>query len=180
MPPGLEHHAVIHDESVPYKRFVFWITVDYLNRLMEDAREYGYLIQLVQTKGEYIFHHDRIAFNTIQTKVFHLLEEIYSNRFGKAAKVSLCVSDLLLHLNRTVYNERHERSVQEEQQLSERLIDYIEEHLEEELSLDRMVAEFFVSKYHIAHFLRIILECQFISMCRKRDWRHAERQSGIT
>ena len=43
VPPGLEHHAVIHDESVPYKRFVFWITVDYLNRLMEDAREYGYL-----------------------------------------------------------------------------------------------------------------------------------------
>ena len=119
VPPGLEHHAVIHDESVPYKRFVFWITVDYLNRLMEDAREYGYLIQLVQTKGEYIFHHDRIAFNTIQTKVFHLLEEIYSNHF-------------------------------------------------------------FVSKYHIAHFLRIILECQFISMCRKRGWRHAERQSGIT
>lgn len=50
VPPGLEHHAVIHDESVPYRRFVFWITVDYLNRLMEDAREYGYLIQLVQTK----------------------------------------------------------------------------------------------------------------------------------
>ena len=41
VPPGLEHHAVIHDESVPYRRFVFWITVDYLNRLMEDAREYG-------------------------------------------------------------------------------------------------------------------------------------------
>ena len=39
VPPGLEHHAVIHDESVPYKRFVFWITVDYLNRLMEDAKE---------------------------------------------------------------------------------------------------------------------------------------------
>lgn len=33
-------------------------------------------------------------------------------------------------------------------------IDYIEEHLEEELSLDRMVAEFFVSKYHIAHFFK--------------------------
>ena len=60
------------------------------------------------------------------------------------------------------------------------MIDYIEEHLEEELSLDRIVAEFFVSKYHIAHFLRIILEWQFISMCRKRDWRHAERLSGIT
>lgn len=169
MPPGLEHHAVIHDESVPYRRFVFWITVDYLNRLMEDAREYGYLIQLVQTKGEYIFHHDRIAFNTIQTKVFHLLEEIYSNHFGKAAKVSLCVSDLLLHLNRTVYNERHERSVQEEQQLSERLIDYIEEHLEEELSLDRMVAEFLSVNIILPIFLRIILECQFISMCRKKE-----------
>ena len=57
-----------------------WIHKKHIFEL-EDAREYGYLIQLVQTKGEYIFHHDRIAFNTIQTKVFHLLEEIYYNHF---------------------------------------------------------------------------------------------------
>ncbi len=181
VPPGLEHHAVIHGEGTPYRRFVFWITVDYLSRLMEEAPEYGYLMQLAQTKGEYIFHHDRITFNALQTKVFHLLEEIYSNRFGKAAKISLCVQDLLLHLNRTVYNERHERSVGEEQQLSERLIEYIEEHLEEELSLDQMAAEFYVSKYHIAHLFKDHIGMsihRYIQKKRLEACREAIRNNG--
>ena len=154
LPPGLPHHALIHDESVPYRRFVFWVTVDYLNRLMEEAQAYGFLMQLVRTREEYIFHNDEIVFNAIQTKVFHLLEEIYSNRFGKEAKIALCIGDLLLHLNRVVYDQRHERSDLEEQRLSERLIDYVEEHLEEDLSLDRLAGEFFVSKYHIAHLFK--------------------------
>lgn len=154
VPPGLPHHAVIHDEKVPYRRFVFWLTVDYLNRLMEDAQAYGYLMQLVSTWEEYIFHNDQIVFNAIQTRVFHLLEEIYANRFGKEAKIAICVADLVLHLNRVVYDQRHERSDQEEQRLSERLIDYIGDHLEEELSLDRLAGEFFVSKYHIAHLFK--------------------------
>ena len=154
LPPGLPHHALIHDEKVPYRRFVFWLTVGYLNRLMEEGQAYGYLMQLVKTREEYIFHNDEIIFNAIQTKVFHLLEEIYANRFGKEAKIALCVGDLVLHLNRVVYDQRHERSDLEEQKLSERIIEYIENHLEEDLSLDRLAGEFYVSKFHIAHLFK--------------------------
>ena len=34
------------------------------------------------------------------------------------------------------------------------LVEYIENHLEEELSLERLAEEFYVSKYHIAHVFK--------------------------
>ena len=103
IPPEVAHHAVIHDVEMPYRRFVFWISKEYANQLMQLSQAYGYLMQQAAVTGKYIFHNDRISFNAIQTKVFRLIEEIHSNRFGKEAKISLCLNDLILHLNRTAY-----------------------------------------------------------------------------
>ena len=154
IPPGTPHRPFIRDSKTPYRRFVFWITREYMNRLMESSVAYGYLMQYVQTKGEYIFHNDRISFNEIQTKVFRLIEETRGKRFGKDARIALCISDLVLHLNRIVYEQKHERYPRAEQALYENLTDYIGEHLDEELSLDSLAGEFFVSKYHIAHVFK--------------------------
>lgn len=154
IPPGIAHHAVIHDSEMPYRRFVFWMSKEYCNQLLELSQVYGYLMQHVQVTKNYIFHNDRISFNAIQTKVFRLIEEIHSNRFGKEAKVSLCVNDLVLHLNRSAYEQNHPKSQKEEQSLYENLIDYIEEHLDEELTLEKLAGAFFVSKYYIAHIFK--------------------------
>lgn len=154
IPPGTAHRAVIQSAEVPYRRFVFWITGDYLSRMMELSPAYGYLMQYVQTKREYIFHNDQVSFNAIQTKVLRLIDETRGNRFGREAKVSLCVSDLVLHLNRTVYERKHEKNPREEQTLYESLTDYIEEHLDEELSLETLAGRFYVSKFHISHIFK--------------------------
>lgn len=154
IPPGTFHHAVIHDTEVPYRRFVFWVTEEYLSHLMEESAVYGYLMQYVRTKEEYIFHHDRISFNAVQMKVFRLIEETKSERYGKEAQIPLCVRDLILHLNRSVYEQKHRKGYREEQDLYSALSGYIEDHLDEELSLEALAAEFFVSKYYIAHMFK--------------------------
>ena len=154
IPPEVAHHVVIHDVEMPYRRFVFWISKEYANQLMQLSQAYGYLMQQAAVTGKYIFHNDRISFNAIQTKVFRLIEEIHSNRFGKEAKISLCLNDLILHLNRTAYEQEHPKSQKEEQNLYENLMDYIEEHLDEELTLEKLAGEFFVSKYYIAHIFK--------------------------
>lgn len=154
IPPGVRHRALIHDKEKPYRRFVLWTSNAYGSRLLEASSAYGYLMQQVQTDRHYIFHNDIITFNSIQTKVLHLLEEIQGNRFGKEAKVELCVKDLLLHMNRIFYEQQQQGSREEKQNLHESLIDYIEGHLNEELSLERLAKEFYVSKYHIAHIFK--------------------------
>ena len=154
IPPYVKHHSELKNEDTPYQRFVFWITQEYCNQLMQLSPDYGYLMQHVTITKQHVYHYDVIAFNTIKSKVFQLLEEIHFNRFGKEAKISLCINDLLLHINRTVYEQEHPATPREEQSLYQNLISFIEEHLEEELSLERMANEFFVNKFHIAHVFK--------------------------
>lgn len=154
IPPGIPHRAVIQSRETPYRRFVFWISQEYCGQLLQISQAYGYLLQHVKIRREYVFHTDRITFNTIQSRVLRLIEELHGSRFGREAQISLCASDLVLHVNRIVYEQKHQRTRREEQSLYEELIAYIDMHLDEELSLDRVASEFYVSKYHIAHVFK--------------------------
>ncbi len=154
LPPDVHHYVTVINPETPYRRFVFWITREYCQQMMELSPDYGYLMQHVAVTGKYIYHYDVIGFQALQSKVFRLIEELKSDRFGKAAKVNLCVNDLVLHLNRTIYEMEHPMTPKENRRLYENLIQYIEDHLDEDLSLEHLANEFYVSKYHIAHVFK--------------------------
>ncbi len=151
IPPGVSHYIHVKNADVPYRRFVLWVSQDYFDEL---PRDYHYWSEQVQETGRYIFHYDVIAFNSLQPKVFRLIEELRSQRFGKAAMLSLCLHDLLLHLNRAVYEAGNPLPAMEAPSLYQNLLHYIEDHLEDDLSLDALSRRFFVSKYHIAHIFK--------------------------
>lgn len=154
IPPDIQHYAILHNTHTPYRRFVFWLSIEYCNELLQISPDYVYLMQQALVRKKYLFHYDIIAFNSLQSKVFRLIEEMHSNRFGRDAKISLCVHDLILHLNRTIYEAEHPKSPREEEHLYQNLMHYIEYHLNEELSLDELAKKFYVSKYHIAHVFK--------------------------
>jgi len=154
IPPGRNHRAVIHDGSVPYRRFVFWISSNYAQGLAEQSPDYGYLLRHAAERQKYVYHYDVIAFNTLRGKLFSLLDEIHSDHFGRDAKLALCVNDLMLHLSRTAYEMEHPKSGVEELSTYEAITAFIDVHLDEELSLDRLAGEFYLSKFYIAHLFR--------------------------
>lgn len=171
IPPGVEHYVFLRDSKLPYRRFVFWISIDYCNDLLKLSSDYVYLMQHARVTQHYIYHYDVIGFNSLQSKVFRLIEELHSNRFGREAKISLCANDLILHLNRSIYEMEHPTSQHEGQTLYQNLLLYIEDHLEEELTLDALAEHFYVSKYHIAHVFKENLGLsihQFITKKRLR------------
>jgi AraC-like DNA-binding protein/mannose-6-phosphate isomerase-like protein (cupin superfamily) len=154
IPPGVHHYAKVHNQDIPYRRFVFWISKSYCNGLMEISTVYGYLLQHVSISKEYIFHNNEITFNTIQSKIIQLIEETQRKHFAWEEKVTLGVNDLLILLNRIVYEKNHAKSNTKEKSLYQNLIYYIESHLDEELSLEQIAKVFYVSKYHIAHVFK--------------------------
>lgn len=154
IPPGLHHHVNVLNPELPYQRIIFWISQEYCNQLTEIGSEYGYIMQHVAASRRYIYHYDIIDFNTIQSKAFELIDEIHFERFGKAAKVSLLVNDLILDINRNIYEQINPDAPRASHSLYQNLVSYIENHLEDELSLDLLAEEFYVSKYHIAHVFK--------------------------
>lgn len=154
IPPRVSHVAVIHSMDLPYRRFVFWISQDFCSYLLDQSPDYGYLMQLAQTRKNYIFHNDKITFNSIQSKILRLLTEMQGNRFCKTPLVLLYVSDLILHMNRLIYERNHPERAEESESLYQNICTFIDSHIEEDLSLDRLSKEFFVSKYHISHIFK--------------------------
>lgn len=154
IPPGLSHRTVIINQDVPYRRFVFWISRDYCNHLLQSSPDYAYIMQYVEIEKRYLFHTDQVAFNAIQSKLLRLLEEMRSQKFGRDAQISICVNDVILSLNRLAYELNTPQKKNTEYVLYRQLEEYIEEHLEEDLSLEILARKFFVSKYHIAHVFK--------------------------
>lgn len=154
IPPELPHRIEIINQDLPYRRFVFWISRDYCNHLLQSSPDYAYIMQYVEIEKRYLFHTDQVAFNSIQSKLLRLLEEMRSQKFGRDAQISICVNDVIISLNRLAYEINTPQKKNIEYLLYRQLEEYIEEHLEEDLSLETLAKQFFVSKYHIAHVFK--------------------------
>lgn len=154
IPPHLPHCTIIRSHDTPYRRFVFWISQEYCNHLLQSSPDYAYIMQYVETEKNYIFHTDQIAFNAIQSKILRLLEEMRAEKFGRNAQISICINDLVLALNRLVYEQTTPKYKNTEHLLYQQLEEYIEDHLEEDLSLEELAKKFYASKYHIAHVFK--------------------------
>ncbi len=153
IPPNLPHYARLIDGDVPYRRFVFWVTEDFLNTLGDTSRDYLYLTNKSISTGNFIINKfNEIEFNTIQGKVFSLIDEINSKRFGRDAKIMIYISDFILSINRMVYENQHQNQMESNSDtLYQSLIQFIETHIDEDLSLDLLAEKFHVSKFHISH-----------------------------
>lgn len=154
IPPGISHYITNNDPSIPYRRFIFWINASTYNKLGDISNDFFYISTQAVNYKQYIYHNDVISTNALQAKFFRLIEELHSERFGRETKLHICVEDLLLHMNRIAYQQNNPAVPKERQALYENLMHYIEDHLEEELSLDSLADAFFVSKYHIAHIFK--------------------------
>ena len=154
IPPDIPHYATCSDHTIPYRRFVFWISVDYCTKLMEESDSYVYVMKQAYFHRRYHYHYDVIGFHSIQAKIFRIIEELHSDRFGRDVRIPLCINELILHLNRTTYELDHPAMPQSTSSLYENLIQYIETHLDEDLTLDSLANQLYVSKYHIAHVFK--------------------------
>ena len=154
IPPGIDHQALLTDPDKPYRRFVFWQSRPFLEALEARSPGCGYLPRRAKSRGRFVYHFDLPTFNTVRMRLFTLLDEIHADRFAKETVIDLIITDLLLFLGRTVYEQEQRRNRKEQMSRYEAITHYVDEHLDEALSLDALAREFYLSKYYLVHLFR--------------------------
>jgi len=154
VPPGIPHHPRMLNDAVPYRRFVFWVSESYIDTLVKISVSYAWLLQEAASRKIYRHHLSTNDFNKIHYHILALLEETHGERYGKDASVINKVNNLLLELNRTIYEMEHPTLEDSGSDLLENLILYISSHLSESLDLESLASHFYVSKYHISHLFK--------------------------
>ena len=146
VPPKTIHRALVRDSSKPYRRFVLWLSQKYCRALDE---VYRYAVDKAQAEGYLLKSLSSTQFSTLTGRLFALLDEINSARYGREEAVTLLISDLLLRISRTLFDKG--AAPAPAPSVYEAVTDYIDTHLDEDLSLDALSRRFYVSKYHISH-----------------------------
>ena len=150
IPPKTSHNITVNDPTQIYRRFVFWLSKDYYNSLIKEDKSYGYILN----QKRYIHHLTSSDFHSVQALLYGLLEEIHSERYGKQAALHLEVNNLILQLNRFVYQTYSPDINSANDETLTKLIDYIENNLSEDLSLESLSLKFYMSKYYLAHLAK--------------------------
>jgi AraC-like DNA-binding protein len=154
IPPGIPHCIDNESPQTSYRRFVLWVSCDFFKELVRLSPDYGYMASYARESRKYIYHNDTLNFNLLQAKVLQLLREIHTNRFGRIPKISLAIHDLILTLSCMAQEQNEATLPARAPTLFENLLLYIENHLDEELSLEQLSKVFFVNKYHISHLFK--------------------------
>lgn len=154
IPPGLPHRPLFHSTDVPYRRFVLWISEAWYEKLCADCADFSYSFDYVKQREVYHYRSDFIQVQQLQGHLMELIEESRSSRAFQGLSRHLLLCQFLLYLNRLTYDRLHEVSSPYTNVLYVNVCDYINNHLEEDLSLDALADFFFVSKYHISHVFK--------------------------
>ena len=178
VPPGISHHALMNNPEKNYRRFLFWISKDCCNSLMQESVDYMFLFQKAEAYHKYIYHLAPAQFHMVESKFLRLLEEIANERYGSTTFRHLCLCDLILTINRIVYDEENISSGSDELTLFQNIIAYVESNLEDALTLDDIAGQFFISKYYVAHLFKDTLGVSLHQYIIKK--RLAECRNAIT
>lgn len=154
IPPGVPHHPDFHSADVPYRRFVLWLSSDFYKSLLHASPDFSYGFDYAAEHRSYRFQTDFITRRSIQGLLMDLLEEKNGNRVFKELRIRTMAASILLNINRLIYDTSHHVSSSYENVLYLNVCDYINNHLEEDLSLDTLASFFYVSKYHISHIFK--------------------------
>jgi len=154
IPPGLPHYPEFLSFDKPYRRFVFWLGEAYYAKLRQWNPDIAYAFDYADNSQAYRLHTDYITAQEIQGKLTELIEETRSARPFCHLSSELSALSFLVYVNRLLYDSLNPASAVYENVLYLSICNYINQHLEENLSLDSLSAFFYVSKYHISHIFK--------------------------
>lgn len=144
------HRPVIKDKNIPYERTVVWIDKEYLEKIsgetpLNKCFDFSF-------EGSRIIKPSGVKRTEITALLSELIKEFYSHEYASRICALGTLIRFMAELNRISLNVHNDTRVTEvESPLVLGVLDYIGEHYNEELSLDILANEFFVSKYHLSH-----------------------------
>ncbi len=142
------HQAVIHDLSKPYERIVLWLNRNYIRDLSTELTDLALCFEGPD-------HKNVIRADVERQQVFRsLLNRLITLKdykgYGQDLYPRTLITELLLYSNEemALINQRQRVEVRKNR-LIDGIIEYISNHLEEEIKIDDLAELFFLSKFHL-------------------------------
>jgi len=147
-----ELHRPYIKPGAAYERIVFFIRPEFI--LSRNAPGANLMICFESNKKDYnhLLHPQDEMYDTIKetlTKIFMISN---SSEYASEVLKELYITEFLIYVNQSFISQyRKTKPPRVQNKLLDKIIDYIAENINGDLSLDTLAGKFFISKYHLAH-----------------------------
>ena len=159
----LVQHNLIHkpiiDPSEPYDRIVLWLGRDWMAARSDEGEPLDTCFDTTRERGFHLLRCDgerRLQY----MQIIQLLEEaLVSREFGANRLSDTLCQQLLINVNRDVLRSRTAQEEKDSYHVDpkmEEVLKYIIAHLEDELSVETLAREFFISRYYLMHRFKAV------------------------
>lgn len=142
------HQPIIHNITSPYERIVLWIDKNFLDSLSSATTDLKRCFEDKDKKN--VIRTDLESQQNVKSILNKLLSLETYNGLGTELLYKAYVVELLVFLNNLLFYSNTKLSIEiKTSNLIDDIILYINNRLEDEISIDELSAQFFLSKFHL-------------------------------
>lgn len=146
------HQVYIKPDMAPYERYVLWIDTKLLERLSTEGTDLAQCFNIGNPDYTNLLHLNSGQRSAVRSLMEEILTETEGESFGADLMQSSMLTHLMVLVNRiAAQGNSHRDDITYSSRVVTDVINYVNIHYGEPLSLDSLAERFFVSKYHLSH-----------------------------
>lgn len=148
---GEVHRPILHSGSL-YERIIIYVSPAFLNEYQEENNNLGLCFAQAHEKQSHVLRTRSGKIGALASAIRSLDQS--SKEIGYASELhhKLLFLEFLIHLNRAALDEQLTFvSTTSSDSKIPAVLDYLNEHLTEDLSVDDIAGHFYVSRYYLMH-----------------------------
>jgi AraC-like DNA-binding protein len=142
------HQAVVESKDVVYERIVLWINKLFLKKLSSEESDLTLCFEGVNKKN--VLRSDFETQKNIRLILNKIINLSEYNGIGYELLYQAYITELMVHINNIAFIEDIRMKVDiKKNNLIDGIIDYINNHIDEDITVDELSEQFYLSKFHL-------------------------------
>lgn len=151
------HQPMFGPEQKPYERIVLWIDKQYLENLSLPGQELYRCFDTTLRGHTNLLRPEGVARQFFQFLLEQLMAELSKEDPYRETCALTYLVQVLIQLNRLALENRQSEQLGGQETAVYNILGYINDHYQEDLTLDHLANRFFISKYHLSReFQRLV------------------------
>ena len=145
------HRPIFHDNS-PYERIIIYISKEFLAEYSREGNDLSYCFRNAMEKGSHVLRLHSLKNSRVAAAVGKLTANLGKDDYANELFMQVLFLEFMIELNRAALSDEVEYiSTNYAGSKIGEIIHYINEHLAEDLSVDTIAGQFFLSRYYLMH-----------------------------
>lgn len=151
---GEIHRPSVLDNS-PYERIIIYVSPHFLNSYKEEEYDLSYCFKRAKGEQSNVLRIHAVDKSKLYQVCLELEKSFKDQDFAKELYQKILFLEFMIHLNRAALSNyiNYLDSAIGNTKLLE-ILDYINEHLTEDITIEHLSAKFFVNRYYLMHFFK--------------------------